>query len=73
MDELKRIEIKCPECGESYYQSFDENYDDEWIALFCTCLVCKTKFVISYRAVEIDKLPDNWGKQKSASNDLSLT
>jgi hypothetical protein len=73
MDELKRINIRCPECGESYYQSFDENYDDEWIALFCACLACKTKFVISYRAVEIDKLPDNWGKRNCVPDSLSLT
>lgn len=53
---MQPVDIKCPNCESPEYISFDEDYGNEWITLFCECLQCNTKFQINYRAVEIDKI-----------------
>jgi DNA-directed RNA polymerase subunit M/transcription elongation factor TFIIS len=54
------IDIECPNCGCSKYISFGEDYDNELITLFCECLNCNTKFQINYRAVEIEKIKNEF-------------
>lgn len=50
---MKRIEIKCPECGSEEFECYDSYSMDGVYLEHCVCYDCDELFDVKYIAVEI--------------------
>lgn len=55
---MPAIDIKCPFCDDTDYESYHIDFDKEWITVFSECLNCNGKYQINYRAVGIDPIEE---------------